>query len=141
MKIIKYALIENGEVAYEGTENELRIKLNKPSLSLSNYCGVNYRVDGRYRVKKVGVVDTKITKNRKPKVTKEEKIMDYLKSHLEKYGNTVFAKSNPETYLDLLKKDGIKCKARKVADTGGKRKTYYYIFEVVNGTKQGCKSV
>lgn len=141
MKVNRYALIENDKVAYEGTEMELREMFNTPFISFSSYVTGEYRFKRKYIVKKIGEVEVEIKKLRKPKPKKEVEIMDYLKSHLEKYGNTVFTKSNPETYLDLLKKDGIKCKARKVADTGGKRKTYYYIFEVVNGTKQGRKSV
>lgn len=131
MLVNVYAVMDGDKIIAKGTDEELRTHFGVPS-RFSSYEANETKFQKKYRVVKYEQVEVKreiVFKSRyKPKV---DKTMPYLIEHLRRYGNTVFAKRNPEYYLELLKKEGINCKARKVVDTGGKRKTYYYIFEVV----------
>ena len=130
MLVNVYAVMEGDKVVAKGTDYELRALFNTPS-RMSSYEVNGTRFQGKYRVVKSGTVEQNISYARKPvQKSKEDKTMPYLIEHLQRYGNTVFAKKNPEHYIELLKKEGINCKTRKVADFDGKKTTYYYIFEV-----------
>ena len=131
MKINVYALIDDeNNVVAKGTDFELRKQFNSVT-RFSSYESNQTKYLKKYKVVKCGVKEQNIKYNRKYVVKeKKDNTMSYLVEHLQRYGNTVFAKKNPEHYLELLKKEGIKCNARTVADFDGKKTTYYYIFEV-----------
>lgn len=131
MRMKVYGVYEGDKLIFQGLSREIQDHFNTPRTNPSSYTRRGGHYLGKYIIKHIGdrEADKLIIP---PKAREEERMLEYLTYHLNKYGNTVFAKRNPDDYIEKLKERGINCKARKVCDKVGKKyKSYYYIFEVI----------
>ena len=113
---VEYDFYEKGEWVFRGTNKEFKDHFNVQFTgSVASYARSNSLILGRFRAYHAEA--------------KQDKRLDYLATHLEKYGNTV-SKKDPAQYIEALKEQGINCTIRKcVARDAKRRKDVYYIIE------------
>lgn len=114
---VEYDFYENGEWVFRGTNKEFKDRFNVQFTgSVASYARSNSLILGRFRAYHA-------TEGQ------QDKKLNYLAYHLEKYGNTV-SKKDPSEYLDKLKDLGLLCTIRKCMSRDAKRrKDVYYIIE------------
>lgn len=107
-----------GRFLMKGTAEEIQEQLGIPAKYVGTYYNVNRVIYKKYVV----------TRNEK-----EELVLDYLKRHLEEYGNTVLSgmtKKKAEGYLTrLYNREGIRAKLRTVRHE--EDRSAWYVVEVV----------
>ena len=107
-----YGIYDNDELIFKGSSNEVADMFNLQNASLYTYYSKGIKIKGKYAVKKLEYI-----KPVKPSVTiikknKHQQTLEYLISHLERYGN-VYSKENPESYIDELNSQGYKVKVNE----------------------------
>lgn len=147
-KVYKYAVInENGEKEFVGFKFEVCEYLNCLSIEIDEVMRTKTPIVKGYTIRKELTLERErkikyrhLKTSKKPIVinlkskpmTKEEKKLDYLKRHIEEYGNTVLGEmpeAEVEEYRRKLEKIGIKTKSKLYRDENT-RKKYYIITEV-----------
>lgn len=143
-------IYEGDKLIFEGTRKEVAERFSIKESTTYVYTRKGNLLLGKYEVRKNGVKPKKYDgvwgegKNRLKKVVKEEEMtpFQYLKVHLEKYGNTG-TRRDPSPYLEDLKKIGLNVKVEKRPDMMSKYLTvsekarkkgkvsYYYYLEVI----------
>lgn len=119
-----YEAYEGDELVAAGSAGDIIRQLKLPSnYPISNFAETEYKMLGRYTVMLAG------SQRIYPK-TRHEKNLEYLISHLSRYGNTVFDKE-PIEFMDELEKAGYKCAYRKVDSFNGKHRSKFYVLETV----------
>lgn len=132
-----YAVYDGDIEVFRGTSQQVTEKFDLCGTSPNEYFRRNMLIQRKYRVVVLGNAPHKERKEKARSLTKHEKELEYLVTHLRTYGNTIFP-TEPKKYIKELNDLGINVRYRKVRDWDDDsyikmrtKRQHYYILEVV----------